>query len=84
MWAWTRPHVPHVQTCTVHQEPLPDIQDVSVCVCVCITCTGDWKIDETPIDGQEFDRSTFDLLSEYIARHGHQLSITAPPCTAMP
>lgn len=27
-------------------------------------CAGDWKIDETPLDGQEFDRSTFDMLSK--------------------
>jgi hypothetical protein len=28
---------------------------------------GDWKIDETPVDKQTFDRETFDLLSEWHA-----------------
>uniref|UniRef100_A0A383VM73 Uncharacterized protein n=1 Tax=Tetradesmus obliquus TaxID=3088 RepID=A0A383VM73_TETOB len=26
--------------------------------------TGDWKIDEDPVDGEAFDRTTFDLLSK--------------------
>jgi mRNA degradation ribonuclease J1/J2 len=26
--------------------------------------TGDWKIDEDPVDGEIFDRETFDLLSK--------------------
>jgi mRNA degradation ribonuclease J1/J2 len=25
---------------------------------------GDWKIDETPLDGEHFDRETFDALGE--------------------
>jgi mRNA degradation ribonuclease J1/J2 len=29
-----------------------------------IVHTGDWKIDETPTDGQIFDRATFDMLGE--------------------
>jgi beta-CASP RNase J family ribonuclease len=29
-----------------------------------IVHTGDWKIDETPIDGQGFDRETFDMLGK--------------------
>lgn len=27
-----------------------------------IVHTGDWKIDETPVDGLEFDRTTFEKL----------------------
>ena len=27
-----------------------------------IVHTGDWKIDETPIDGEQFDRESLDLL----------------------
>jgi mRNA degradation ribonuclease J1/J2 len=26
--------------------------------------TGDWKIDEDPVDGEYFDRESFDLLRE--------------------
>ena len=29
-----------------------------------IVHTGDWKIDETPVDGLEFDRTTFEKLGE--------------------
>ena len=29
-----------------------------------IVHTGDWKIDETPVDGLQFDRTTFEKLSE--------------------
>ncbi|KAF5827087.1 beta-lactamase-like protein, partial [Dunaliella salina] len=29
-----------------------------------IVHSGDWKIDETPLDGVQFDRNTFDLLGE--------------------
>jgi mRNA degradation ribonuclease J1/J2 len=32
-----------------------------------IVHTGDWKIDEDPVDGEVFDRTTFDLLSESTA-----------------
>ena len=48
--------------------------DRSACVCFLflsrsdhgtIVHTGDWKIDENPVDGQAFDRTTFDLLSEW-------------------
>jgi hypothetical protein len=27
-----------------------------------IVHTGDWKIDEDPVDGEAFDRETFDML----------------------
>ncbi len=29
-----------------------------------IVHTGDWKIDEDPMDGDMFDRESFDLLSK--------------------
>jgi mRNA degradation ribonuclease J1/J2 len=29
-----------------------------------IVHTGDWKIDEDPVDGEQFDREAFDLLRE--------------------
>jgi mRNA degradation ribonuclease J1/J2 len=34
-----------------------------------IVHTGDWKIDEDPVDGEMFDRTTFDLLSECYQCH---------------
>jgi hypothetical protein len=36
--------------------------------------TGDWKIDETPLDGQTFDRETFDLLSKGCCCPGCELA----------
>ena len=36
---------------------------------------GDWKIDETPLDGVQFDRSAFDLLGAELGslweQHAH-------------
>lgn len=29
-----------------------------------IVHTGDWKIDEDPMDGEKFDRTTFEAISE--------------------
>ena len=42
---------------------IPDSCGVAfTCADGTIVHTGDWKIDETPIDGQHFDRESFDLL----------------------
>ncbi len=30
-----------------------------------IVHTGDWKIDEDPMDGDKFDRNTFEAVSEF-------------------
>lgn len=32
-----------------------------------IVHTGDWKIDEDPMDGDKFDRNTFEAVSESLA-----------------
>lgn len=31
---------------------------------ICNALTGDWKIDDTPLDGVHFDRTAFDLLGD--------------------
>jgi len=38
---------------------------------------GDWKIDETPLDGQHFDRATFDKLGEWQWRCGRVAGLHA-------
>ena len=35
-----------------------------------IVHTGDWKIDEDPMDGEKFDRNTFEAVSESPAASG--------------
>lgn len=47
-----------------------------------IVHTGDWKIDEDPMDGEKFDRNTFEAVSEshaiLLGTLRHPSMITAP------
>ena len=49
-----------------------------------IVHTGDWKIDETPLDGQHFDRQLFEEIGghiNYLRAHLQAVDMVLPPCT---
>ena len=49
-----------------------------------IVHTGDWKIDETPIDGEQFDRESLDLLGARAGWRGAGWGMRGGPVPFMP
>ena len=44
-----------------------------------IVHTGDWKIDENPVDGDQFDRTIFEKIGESLNFRASCMSDVAPP-----